>query len=95
VTILVDSLIQYGTRQWCHLASDLTDQAGVDELNAFADRIGLKREWFQNRKFLPHYDLQPNLRRRAVQAGAIEVSGRDFVLRCSSNPLYSKLKGSR
>jgi hypothetical protein len=37
-----------------HLVSDLS----LDELHKFANspRIGLKREWFQDRRY-PHYDV--------------------------------------
>jgi hypothetical protein len=31
----------------------------------------LKREWFQEREKLPHYDLTRNKRREAIKLGAI------------------------
>ena len=37
----------------------------LEELHAMAVQIGMKREWFQNKPRLPHYDLTPR-RRRAV-----------------------------
>lgn len=40
-----------------------------------ADRLGLKRAWFQNRTDLPHYDLTEGKRHQAVRMGAIEVGG--------------------
>ncbi len=66
-------------RRWrwnssCHLFAD-----DVDELHAFAMGIGLKRSWFQDHPRLPHYDLTPGVRARAVRAGAIEVSCREMV----------------
>lgn len=56
--------------RWCHMTAD-----SLDELHAMADRIGLKREWFQAAKRLHfcHYDLVPSKRILAVQAGAVEV----------------------
>ena len=50
-----------------------------NELHAFAERIGLRREWFQEHR-IAHYDLlgQPALR-RALQAGAVMKSRRELV----------------
>jgi len=36
-----------------HLFTD----GNIEELHEFAQKIGLKREWFQNKKLLKHYDL--------------------------------------
>lgn len=57
---------------WCHLFAD-TDS----ELFAFADRLGLEREWFQR----DHFDLTPWRRKRAVDLGAKEVSARELARR--------------
>lgn len=47
----------------------------IDELHALAAKIGLKREWFQDKTF-PHYDVQARKRLLAIAAGAVE---RDFL----------------
>lgn len=52
----------------CHLFAD-----SLEELHAFAESIGMKREWFQDAK-LPHYDLTETRRKKAVTKGAIEVN---------------------
>jgi hypothetical protein len=44
----------------------------LEELHAMATSIGMRREWFQDRPDLPHYDLVPARRARAVALGAIE-----------------------
>jgi hypothetical protein len=59
----------------CHMIAD-----SLEELNAMADAIGLKREWFQS-SVLPHYDLTASKRRMAVQHGAIPISWRELVFR--------------
>jgi len=61
----------HGNR-WCHMTAD-----SLEELHAMADRIGLKREWFQvaARLHMCHYDLVPSKRALAVKAGAVEVNG--------------------
>ena len=37
-----------------------------------ARAIGLRREWFQDKPDLPHYDLVPAKRWRAVELGAVQ-----------------------
>ncbi|KPL02551.1 MAG: hypothetical protein AMK75_02645 [Planctomycetes bacterium SM23_65] len=70
--IMVDELRRYRSGSWCHLTTD----GDIEELHVFAQRIGLKREWFQNVR-VPHYDLRPSLRRKALAAGARFVSARE------------------
>jgi len=55
-------------RQSCHLFSD----DNLPELHAFAHKLGLRREWFQDRD-LPHYDLTARKRAAALLAGAVEA----------------------
>jgi hypothetical protein len=57
----------------CHMFSD-----SLDELHAFAARIGLRRAWFQDGRF-PHYDLNEWRRRMAVKAGVVELDRRAAV----------------
>jgi len=54
----------------CHLTAD-----SEDELTAFARRLGLKDEWFQDTR-VPHYDLTPARRRSALEYGAVFVPAR-------------------
>jgi len=66
--------------RWCHLMSDQIDPT---ELHEFAERIGLRRSWFQRGKRLgrpgehdpagDHYDVTEGKRRAAVAAGAVEI----------------------
>jgi hypothetical protein len=80
MTIYVDPLMGHGwklhghTVESCHLFTD----ADVEELHTFAERIGMRREWFQDKR-IPHYDLAPAGRRLAVACGAIEVDLRQAV----------------
>jgi hypothetical protein len=46
----------------------------LDELHAFAARIGMRREWFQSKPGRPendHYDLPRALRELAITLGAV------------------------
>ena len=58
----------------CHLYAD-----SLEELHAFARKIGLKRSWFQNHRLMPHYDLTASRRAAAVLAGANEKDWRHMV----------------
>lgn len=49
----------------CHLMADT-----LDELHAFAKRLGCKRSWFQDHPKHPHYDLVESFRERALALGA-------------------------
>jgi hypothetical protein len=60
--------------RWCHMVSDTS----LEELHAFAMRLGLKRAWFQDGR-TPHYDLVEAKRAVAVGMGAREVSDRELV----------------
>lgn len=44
----------------------------LDELHRMAEAIGMRRAWFQDDARLPHYDLVPARRARAVELGAVQ-----------------------
>jgi predicted kinase len=80
MAILVDELREYPDVRlpfttWCHMATD----GELDELHAFAARLGLRRAWFQR----DHYDLPPHGRAAAVALGAEEVPTGELLLRMS------------
>lgn len=93
MTVYVDGLVTFpeprdgqtrraGARhgqRWCHM---FTDSADHGELHAMAARIGLKRAWFQEAPGkLPHYDLVPPRRAKALTLGAVEC-GRAKLVEC-------------
>lgn len=74
--------------RWSHLIAD-----SREELHAFADRIGLKRAWFQDPVVNSkgprpkpgsraaetwHYDVTDSKRALAVELGAVQVPWRDL-----------------
>ena len=62
---------------FCHLFGD-----SVEELRSFAATIGRKDCWFhRSRSGVPHYDLDAIFRAKAVEAGAVEINTRSFLLR--------------
>lgn len=66
--------IEWRGKLWCHLVAD-----SLDELHAFAARIGLRRSWFQDRASFPHYDVTTDVRERALRVGAV-ASGKAQML---------------
>ncbi len=62
-----------GRMVMCHMLAD-----SMDELLEMADRIGVKRKWFQPRSH-PHFDICKSSRAKAIAAGAIEVDRRQLV----------------
>lgn len=65
---------QWRGRMWCHLLAD-----DLDELHRFAERVGVPRGSFQDRRF-PHYDLSAERREIAVELGALQVSFREIIV---------------
>lgn len=62
--------------RWPQAAHLLADS--VDELHAFAKKIGLRRQWFQDGSS-PHYDLNPARHAAALAAGAKLVEREELV----------------
>lgn len=79
MAIYVDGLTRHGKVLWSHMMTD----GDIEELHAMADRIGLRREWFQdkNPRYL-HYDVQPRLRALAIKNGAVVVESYELIKRC-------------
>lgn len=72
MAILVDEPIwPWRGRVWAHLVSDTS----IDELHAFAARLGIPERAFQG----DHYDVTDELRECAIAEGARAVSSRELV----------------
>ncbi len=82
MSVYIDGLMNHGWRLGpnCHMVADT-----LEELHAMADKIGLKRAWFQGQPAgkgqsgIPHYDLTASRRERAMKAGAVELDRHRFV----------------
>ena len=78
MTVYVDSeCIRWRGRDWCHLVAD-----SVEELHDFAARLGLQRNWFQNRGRYPHYDVTRAVRNRALRMGAVDADRETLIACC-------------
>ena len=70
--VYVDPLMNFGWKLRgreipnCHMFTDEIDLTALHELAA---KIGMKRAWFQDKWSAPHYDLTPNRRADAIEAG--------------------------
>lgn len=53
-----------------------TFDGDIEELHAFAVRLGLERSWFQD-KYVKHYDLSPAKHALALKLGAVLVPARE------------------
>lgn len=64
-----DAVTQWRGRRWAHLMADT-----LDELHAFAARLGIPCHAFQNKTSGAHYDVPSDLRERALALGAVAIS---------------------
>ena len=70
MSVYVDDMkTPYGRMIMCHMIADT-----LPELHEMADRIGIKRRWFQDKPNHPHYDISISKRILAVRYGAKEIS---------------------
>jgi len=77
-----------GTRtkhQWCHMWCNPGDEVA---LHAMARVIGLKYEWFQDKKGFPHYDLTPSKRRAALEMGATATDLTPWLRRSNASHAF-------
>ena len=64
-----DAVIHWRGQRWAHLMADT-----LDELHAFAARLGIPRRAFQDKTSGAHYDVTTELRALALQLGAVAIS---------------------
>lgn len=71
MAVYVDGLRWWGMKMYgrevktCHMTAD-----SVEELQTFADKIGVHRCWLHNGS-RPHYDLTARMRNAALEHGAV------------------------
>ncbi len=64
-----DAVTLWRGRRWAHLMADT-----LDELHAMAERLGMPRRAFQDKRSGAHYDLTEELRGQALRLGAVAIS---------------------
>lgn len=62
-----------------------------DELHAFAQGIGLKREWFQEHPRHPHYDIITKTKvKKALARGAVKMQSVEMFRLMVSKGIWRK-----
>lgn len=76
MSVWVDDMeAPFGRMIMCHMVAD-----SREELDEMADKIGVARKWIQKPGTdREHYDICKSARRKAVAAGAIEVTMYELV----------------
>ena len=70
MSVYVDNAVTlWRGRRWAHLMADT-----LDELHDMASALGLPRRAFQDKTSGAHYDVDADLRERAIELGAIPIS---------------------
>ena len=70
MTVYVDDAVHlWRERRWAHLMADT-----LAELHAMAGQLGVPRRAFQNKTSGAHYDVDTQLRERAIALGAVPIS---------------------
>lgn len=65
----------FGNMTMCHMVADTTE-----ELLSMADTIGVNRKWIQYPgTYNEHFDICLSKKKKALAAGAIEISARDYA----------------
>ncbi|WP_242112605.1 DUF4031 domain-containing protein [Luteimonas aquatica] len=64
-----DAVVQWRGQRWAHLMADT-----LEELHAFAARLGIPRRAFQDKASGAHYDVTAELREDALRLGAVAIS---------------------
>ncbi|MDQ7818735.1 MAG: DUF4031 domain-containing protein [Melioribacteraceae bacterium] len=63
---------KFGRMTMCHMIADT-----LEELHAMADKIGIKRKWFQEKASHPHYDICLSKKELAIENGAKAITWRE------------------
>jgi hypothetical protein len=78
MAVYVDAeAIRWRGREWCHLVAD-----SLDELHVFAKKLGLRRQWFQEKSYYPHYDVTMSVRDKALNFGALSIDRAALIACC-------------
>jgi len=70
MTVYVDNAVTlWRGRRWAHLMADT-----LDELHAMAAELGMPRRAFQDKSSGAHYDVDADMRERAIALGVMPIS---------------------
>lgn len=70
---------KYQRMLMCHMLAD-----SIEELHDMAEKIGVKKKWFQIDNMFLHYDICQSKRKLAIKNGAIEMNTKDILKKLKS-----------
>lgn len=74
MAVYVDKMkAKYGRMIMSHMIAD-----SLDELHEMADKLGINRKWYQDKK-VPHYDICQSKKALAIHHGAVLSDRRKMV----------------
>jgi FMN phosphatase YigB (HAD superfamily) len=73
--VYVDDMFKYKLGKYQRMKMSHMVSDSLEELHDMAEKIGMKRKWFQN----DHYDVSLKRRELAIKHGAIEITMREAV----------------
>lgn len=76
VTVYVDDMYRYPMGQFRRMKMSHMIADTEEELLVFADRLGLKRAWYQG----DHYDVSMSVRAKAIELGAKPITLRELAM---------------
>lgn len=84
-------IVYVGTMEYPFRSMIMSHMACEDipTLHAMAERLGLKRWYFQDHKPFPHYDISKGKKALAITYGAELVNDRELIRKC-----YPQVKGT-
>lgn len=92
MTIYVDDMRVHATvgsviGRWSHMFSD----TNTEELDEFAEKLGLKPSWQQNSRGFIHYDVTDSKRTQAIRLGATVCEWRELTTLLANSYMAEKL----
>ncbi|MGE5353990.1 MAG: DUF4031 domain-containing protein [Acidobacteriota bacterium] len=60
-------------------SSKMISDNGVDELKSFVCKLGMNPAWIKYDSLIPHINVYPNNRVRAIEAGAKPVTRQEYL----------------
>lgn len=75
MTVYIDNAnLKFKGMRMCHMVADTPA-----ELHEMADKIGLRRSWFQDKSSIPHYDVSLSKKALAIMHGAEPITSKELV----------------
>ncbi len=91
MTVYVDDMYLYPMGQFRGMKMSHMIADSLSELHRMADKIGVQRKWFQDKRSGPHYDIAISKRELAIANGAIPIELRTLSKMCFVQAVTGRL----